>query len=167
MTKRTANNLVAIAFLVFFVSVAIVSMGYGPRARLVPMPIAIGSAILISLQLYLQNAKNTKLNLAIDAGELLFGTKDTKKSKSGEKKEGLDKKELVAFTIVAVFLALIVIIGIEAAIFVFVTGYFRLINKDRWFKSLIFGIGTLLFIHLLFVTFLNVHFYKGILEGIL
>ncbi|KJS88277.1 MAG: hypothetical protein JM58_01590 [Peptococcaceae bacterium BICA1-8] len=169
MTKKTANNIVAVAFLLFFIAVAILSTGFGPRARLVPLPVAIGSAVLISFQLYLQNTKNTKINLAIDAGELLFGAKESKDSsgKKKEKKENLLKKELVSIGIVVSFLALILVIGIEPAILVFVVGYFRFINKAKWWKSFVFGIGTLLFIHLLFVQFLNVHFYKGILEYIL
>jgi len=167
MTKKTANNIVALAFLVFFIGIAIMTLNYGPRARLVPLPVAISSAVLISFQLYLQNAKNTKLNLTVDAGEVLFGTKETKKSKLNKKKESSVKKELIGLAVVLVFLTLILLIGIEAAILVFVTGYFRFINKNKWFRSLIFGIGTLLFIHLLFVTFLNVNFYNGVLESII
>ncbi|NLT96081.1 MAG: tripartite tricarboxylate transporter TctB family protein [Clostridia bacterium] len=167
MKKTTANNLVAIAFLVLFIRIAIMTTAYGPRARLVPLPVAICSIILVCFQLYLQNSKNTKLNLKVDAGEVLFGQKEIKKSKSDEKKENSVKKELASFSVVLVFLALILILGVEPAIFVFVTGYFRFINKDKWLKSLLFGVGTLVFVHLLFVTFLNVNFYEGIFETIL
>ncbi|MFZ5943895.1 MAG: tripartite tricarboxylate transporter TctB family protein [Bacillota bacterium] len=164
MSKKTENNIIAVAFLLFFIAIAVMSLGYGARARLVPLPIAIGSAILVSMQLYLQNAKGTKINLAVDAGELLFGAKDVKGGKSKESKENLGKKELAAFGVVFLFMGLIFILGIEVAIFTFVTGYFRFINKDSWLKSLTFGIGTLVCIDLLFVKFLKVQFYHGLLN---
>jgi len=70
MSKRAQENIVAFLFLFFFVAMIIISFDYGPRARLVPVPIAAVSAIIMLLQIYLMNFRKD-IELNVDAAEIL------------------------------------------------------------------------------------------------
>ena len=47
MSRRTQENLIALAFLAVFIGVIVMSLGYGPRARMIPLPLASFGVILI------------------------------------------------------------------------------------------------------------------------
>ncbi|WP_338824098.1 hypothetical protein MHOCP_22210 [Moorella humiferrea] len=163
------DNLAAIAFLIIFIIFAILSMQYGDRARLVPLPVAIGSGVLVLIQLVLQNSREaSNLRLAVNAGEL-FGTEKIKESFEGKKIK--DKtaggKEGWAFLMLALFLVTILVVGIEAATIIFVAGYFRFINKAGWMRSLLWGAGTMMALYILFTILLRINFYRGLLEQLI
>jgi len=162
MSKKTAENIVSVIFLVFFVGILVASYSYGPRARLVPIPIAMASSLLVCFQLYITNSKSTKFDLMVDASELFKSSNNVKPTHEKKKKDFSPEKERAALLIVLSFLAIVLVVGLEVGIFIFVTGYFKFINKDGWLKSLIFGSGTLAAIYALFVLFLKVQMYKGL-----
>ncbi|MHB1162869.1 MAG: tripartite tricarboxylate transporter TctB family protein, partial [Chloroflexota bacterium] len=69
MSRRAQENLMALAFLLVFIGFLVVSQGYGPKTRLVPVPLAAVSILLILLQLALQNLRSN-LQLSVDTMEL-------------------------------------------------------------------------------------------------
>lgn len=169
MNKKTAENIVAVTFLVFFLAIAGLSLTYGSRARLVPFPIALISAALITLQLVIQNKRDVNIDLRVDAGELFSAKKikaDCKEeeaaAESAQKDKLKGKNELGAIILVIGFLALIMILGIEIATVCFVTAYFRFVNSASWLRSLLWGLGTVAGIYLLFTAFLDIDLYKGV-----
>ncbi|CEP69344.1 Protein of unknown function DUF1468 [Moorella glycerini] len=168
MKNRMADNLVAFVFLLLFTLFATLSMGYGFRARLVPLPVAIGSGILVLIQLIIQNSRASHLNLSVNAGEL-FGTEKVKVNYEGKqvKERVPGGKEWFAFSLLAVFLGMVLVAGIEVATIIFVTGYFRYINKEGWLRSLLWGAGTTVALYLLFTVILRIHFYRGLLARLI
>ena len=51
MSRRTQENIMAGAILCVFIGVIVMSLDYGPRARMIPLPLATFGVILIVIQL--------------------------------------------------------------------------------------------------------------------
>ncbi|KKM10483.1 hypothetical protein SY88_12320 [Clostridiales bacterium PH28_bin88] len=174
MKSRTADNISAVVFLLIFIAFAVMSTQYGPRARLVPLPVAGVSAVMVLIQLILQNVKGGSLNLSVDAGKLFKAQnpleKEAKKGFAGEQQpssiKARDGKEWGAFSVVLTFWVMIMLFGLDLATLLFVTLYFRVVNKERWIRSLIWGTGTWAAIYLLFTGILRIQLYKGFLFGL-
>ena len=59
MSRRTQENIMAGAILCVFIGVIVMSLDYGPRARMIPLPLATFGVILIVIQLVWQNLRST------------------------------------------------------------------------------------------------------------
>lgn len=171
MKNRAAEDLMAIAFLVIFAIFAVMSTDYGPRARLVPLPVAIASALLALGQLIVQNTRAANRELGVDT-MALFGaqkTREERERKAEASKEMLTEikveggKEWVALTIPLAFLAMIFVLGLHLSILLFVTGYFRYVNRARWSTSVLYGAGSWAVIFIFFVAILRLRLYDGLL----
>lgn len=172
MTKR-AENISVLVMLLVFVFFAVGSMWYGPRARFVPLPISIIAIGLSLAQLYVQNSKSAKKELGVDTFKL-FGADSTKaqaKCQSEADKEAAEALEKIkiaagktqmAYAIPLILTGLIFVIGFNLAVPLFVTWYFRFLNKAKWLTSLIYGIGTWAFVYLMFEAWLEVGLYPGV-----
>ena len=169
MSKRMEENIFAGLLLIVFISVIIMSFGYGERARLVPVPIAVGSVILTVAQLVILNfSKN--IDLSVDASTLFRSTKSGK-TVQAERKNLEDSdikvrkieggKEIVGLGLVGLFLLLILLIGLLPAAFVFVLGYFIIIGKMKWFKALFYTVVCEASLYFLFFSLLEVQVEKG------
>lgn len=167
MSKRMQDNIVALVLLAIFCGFLYLSFNYSPKARLVPVPIATASIILILVQLYIQNfARN--FDLHVDPSKL-FKTSNaeaaissTETKKTTVKKQG-GGKEIVGLGVVLLFLALVLLIGILPGVFLFIVGYMILIGKQKWYKALIYTTICEVVIYLLFVMMLKVQMYEGLL----
>lgn len=175
MTKRTEENIVAVIFLVIFIAVIIMSMGYGVRARLVPLPIASGSAVLVLAQLILQNTKKN-VDFSVDASELFRGSKtgqavQDEKSKTGSTDLKVKKigggNEWRGLGLVGIYFLIILLIGIMPAVFIFVLGYFLFVAKIKWIRALLYSVLCEVAIYVLFVMLLQVQMYQGWLISLL
>ena len=167
MSKRAQENIVASLFLFFFIAMIIISFDYGPRARMVPVPIAAVSAIIMLLQMYLMNFRK-EIELNVDVAELL-----TRGQSSGamlDEVKQVDEvkitvikggKESTALLIVVLYFVMTILIGILPAMILFVYGFFALITKVHWIKSLITTLITVASIYILFVYVLEIQFYEG------
>ena len=47
MSRRTQENLIALVVVMVFVGVIVTSLDFGPRARMIPLPLAIFGLILM------------------------------------------------------------------------------------------------------------------------
>ncbi|MDA8228010.1 MAG: tripartite tricarboxylate transporter TctB family protein [Desulfitobacterium hafniense] len=168
MSKKLENNVVALVLLVIFIGFLYLSFNYSAKARLVPVPIAIASIILIIIQLLIQNfAKN--FDLSVDPSQLFKATQNEAAVTNQEarknvqvKKQG-GGKETTGIGLVLLFLAMILLIGMMPAIFLFVLGYFIILGQEKWLKALIYTAICEASIYFLFVTILNVHMYEGLI----
>jgi hypothetical protein len=167
MSRRTQENLIALAFLAAFIGVIVMSLGYGPRARMIPLPLASFGVILIVIQLIWQNLRSTD-ELQMDMLQMLTKRaeqqSDAPEKKDGDKAKVTWRKELAALAIVAGLVALILLFGPIPAVFVFTGAYFLLSRHYSWLIGLVYTIAFTLAIYLLFVVALEVQLYHGLLE---
>lgn len=177
MNRRTQENILAVALLGFFIGIFVLSLEYGPRARLVPIPISVLGMILIVAQLIWQNLRPAE-ELNIDILEFL--TKRGKKPGAGgdadqdaATPEAPAKpaepppsfgREVLAFGTVAFLVGLFLLFGPFPAVFIFTFAYFSLSRHFRWPKALMYTTVFVAIAYALFVEVLKIQLYHGVLE---
>ena len=145
-----------------FIAFLVAALAYGRRVRLVPVPIAAFSIIATLIQLYIFNFR-PDLNFEVDAKEIFVKGEVDKDKKSGGKTGNL-KKELAAIGVVAALLILIYILGILPAILLYMFGYFIFISKMKWHVGALYSFITTFLLYMIFVLFLNVRLYGGLIN---
>lgn len=175
MSRRVQENLIAVAMLTVFIGVIVMCLGYGTRARLVPLPLAVFGVIMMVAQLVWQNLRPTD-ELHVDLLEVLT-RRNRKESIAGPAGESAPaapadraprwRLEANAFAIVAVFLGLILLVGPITAIFLFTAGYFLLSKHYSWLRGLVYTSVFTATVYLLFVVALEIQLYHGVLEPLL
>ncbi|HJQ62019.1 MAG TPA: tripartite tricarboxylate transporter TctB family protein [Burkholderiales bacterium] len=168
MSRRVQENIIAGAILCVFIGVIVMSLGYGPRARMIPLPLATLGIILIVIQIVWQNLRSTD-DLQLDMLQMLTRQAEKEGAASpipedGAKLKSSWRRELTALAIVAALVALILLVGPIPAVFVFTTAYFLLSRHYSWFAGLVYTIAFTVTIYLLFVVALEVQLYHGLLE---
>ena len=171
MSRRGQENLIAGVLLAGFVGIIVLSLGYSPRSRLVPLPMAVLGAILVTIQLIWQNLRSVD-ELQVDVLEFLTGRSrsDSPISSSDQApitgqgaKKGGAVKNLVAFAMVAVLLAAFLLLGPIPAIFLFTTGYLSLTKHSSWPRGLAYGAGFTVIIVVVFGYILKIPLDRSIL----
>lgn len=174
MSRRTQDNLIAGLIVVVFIGVIAITMQFGPRAKMVPLPLAIFGLILIVAQIIWQNLPSAG-ELKVDMLEVLINrTEEESVSEMGCGGSGKEAasangrprwlRELIANGIVALFIGMILIFGPITAVFVFTGGYLLTSKHYPWFKSLVYTFVFTGVLYLFFVTALDLQLYHGILE---
>jgi hypothetical protein len=168
MSRRTQENIIALALLGVFIGVIVMSLGYGPRARMIPLPLATFGIILIVIQLIWQNLRSTD-ELQMDMLSMLTRQAENagavpQKGEEGGKPKSTWRRELTALAIVAALVALILLVGPIPAVFFFTGAYFILSRHYSWFAGLVYTIAFTIAVYLLFVVALEVQLYHGLLE---
>jgi len=175
MSRRTQENILAVILAAILVAVIVVSLQYGPRSRLVPIPVAVFSLVLVIAQVVVQNTGSPD-DLHVDVLEMLTrrtardGLQD--KAKAARPRPATAhppgtraRREVAAFGLLAVLLGLVLLLGPIVGIFLFVLGYGAAIGRLRWYSSLALSFGVSGALYLLFVVLLNTQMYHGILPG--
>lgn len=168
MSRRTQENIIALALLGVFIGVIVMSLGYGPRARMIPLPLATFGIILIVIQLIWQNLRSTD-ELQMDMLSMLTRQAESagaapQKGEEGGKQKSTWRREMAALAIVAALVALILLLGPIPAVFFFTGAYFVLSRHYSWFAGLVYTIAFTIAVYLLFVVALEVQLYHGLLE---
>lgn len=171
MSRRAQENLVAVALLVFFGGVIWLCQDFGPRARMIPLPLAIFGVVLTVIQIAWQNLRSTD-ELQVD----LFSLRERA---SGSSEEGTAARmqqalgrgpawlrEAGAYGIVGLLIALIFVTGIIPAVFLFTGGYFLLTRHYSLRASLAYTAIFTSAIYLLFVVALQIQPYHGMLAPV-
>jgi len=166
MSRRTQENLVAGALLLLFVAILVMSFDYGPRARLVPVPIAIIAILLTLGQLIWQNLRAAD-ELHVDVLELVAGRDSAERRRSAQEETSTPQQHTLAaqaraFGMVAALLALFVVLGPLPAIFVFSAGYFILSGETSWTRGLIYAGLCAGSLYLIFGFVLQVQLNRGL-----
>jgi hypothetical protein len=179
MSRRAQENLVAAIILFLFASVLYMSFGYGPRARLVPVPIAVLGMILIAVQVIWQNLRSGD-NLQIDTLELFAGRKkslvpdgdekafvatDSADGQSAVRKDGRRRwlsSEIAPFALVGLVLVLFFVLGPLLAVLMFTAGYFVLSGQCTLPRGLIYAAVCSGILYLLFGVVLDVDLNRGL-----
>lgn len=165
MSKLAQENLIAVLLLALFGGVIWLCQDFGPRARMIPLPLAIFGLILTLIQLAWQNLRSTdelQMEMISVAQPALAHTAKPEAEAPGERRTTL-RRELQALGIVALLIGLVLTIGVIPAVFVFTAGYFRLSRYYGWLASLMYTSLFTLVIYLLFIVALQVPPYHGLL----
>jgi hypothetical protein len=173
MSRRAQENLVLGVIIVVLLGAVVMSYGYGTRARMVPVPVAVFGLVLAFIQLVWQNLRSMD-ELQVDLLQVLTkqSEKDAVAKVDQAPADGLASRDprlrqrrvVVAFAMVAVFLALVLVLGPLPAIFLFTAGYFLASGHYTWLKGLIYTSAFTAVIYLLFVVALEIQLYHGLLE---
>ncbi len=150
--RMTAGKFIALLFALVLVVVIVISLGYSPKARLVPLIIAFPT-------------------LALTIGQILreFGVIGQKKKGSNDSKDVLKESEtnLKGYWTILFWIGLLIVmlflIGFFPAIALFMFLYLKLQGKESWSISIIMPGCTLIVIYLAFVFGLNIDFYGGLI----
>ena len=163
MSRRMQENLVAGLLLLLFVGVLIMSFDYGPRARLVPVPIAIIGILLTLGQLVWQNLRGAD-ELHVDVLELVAGRDGRQRREAARRGTGQHTlgAQVKAFAIVAALLVLFLVLGPVPAIFVFSAGYFILSGESSWPRGLLYACACTGLLYLIFGYILQVQLNRGL-----
>jgi len=174
MTSRhTQENVIAVLVLAVFVAAIVASLGYGPRARLVPIPIASLGVVLMIAQIVLQNMRAGQ-NLEIDLLEFI-STKatgddaDTPRAVPGTEEAASQAparaapimSELTVLGIVFLLTALFLIIGPIPAMFVFTAGYFGVSGYFPPVKAILYAFIITFLVYAMFYLWLRVDLDQG------
>jgi hypothetical protein len=169
MSRRAQDNLITVVLLALFAGIIWLAQDFGPRARMIPLPLAIFGIVLTLIQMVWQNLGSTdELQMEMISVQAP-GAQDSPEGDAGaapekKKKRVTWRQEAGAFGIVAALLGLIFLVGIIPAVFLFTGGYFLLSGLYSWRVSLIYtGILTAT-MYLLFMVALQIQPYHGLLE---
>jgi hypothetical protein len=166
MSRRVQENLVAAVLLLLFLAVLVMSFDYGPRARLVPVPIAIIGILLTLAQLVWQNLRGAD-ELHVDMLELVAGREGSDRRTAAQTETGGAAAEpslraqAKAFAIVAAILALFLVLGPIPAIFLFSAGYF-ILTGETWIRGLLYAFLCAGSLYLVFGYILQVQLNRGL-----
>ncbi len=171
MSRRLQENIVILFLLAFFVVVLVTSLGYGPRTRLVPVPIAALAIALIVFQFIWQNFRAAD-DLNVDLLEVLTGRgeksdagpADGPAQQPGAAAPAEWQRIVIAFAMVAVFVAMTLAIGPIPTIFLFTGAYLKLSGHFRLGKATLYAALFTLATYLMFVQVLHLQLYHGYLE---
>jgi len=167
MTRRAQENLVVAVLLLLFVGVLIMSFDYGPRARLVPVPIAIIGILLTVAQLAWQNLRGAD-DLHVDVLDLVAGRDGSRRRQAAQSETGQAAgqhslgAQAKAFAVVAALLALFLVLGPVPAIFLFSAGYFILSGESSWLRGLVYALVCTGLLYLIFGYVLQVQLNRGL-----
>lgn len=177
MSRRTQENILAIVLMAFFVGILVMSLDYGPRARLVPVPISVLAIILLGAQLIWQNLRPPD-ELHVDMLEFLTrrGVDPSRNAAADEQSdtEGAASRdtedvsrfgrEVFAFAKVAGLVAMFLLLGPFPSVFIFTFAYFSLSRHYHWPKAVVVTTVFVAVVYGLFAEVLDIQPYHGVLE---
>jgi Tripartite tricarboxylate transporter TctB family len=171
MTRRMQENVAAAVLLCVFAGVIVMSLDFGPRARMIPLPLAIFGLVLTVVQILWQNLGSTDdlrvdlISVAGPTGVGEGGTRAEDPARAPEQRHSWHR-EAAAYGIVAGLLALTLLAGPMPAVFLFTGGYFLVTRQYSWRASLIYTVIFTATVYLLFFLALQIQPYHGLLEPI-
>lgn len=163
MSRRKRENIVAVLLLGVFAGVIYLCQDFGPRARMIPVPLAIFGIILTLIQLAWQNFGSTE-SLQMDlikVDEPVVA--DAPEAAPQPQPRESWQRQAGAFGIVALLLALVLLLGPFPAVFLFTAGYFVLSRQYSWKAGLIYTVLFTACVYLLFGVALGIQPYHGVL----
>ena len=173
MKRLVQQNLVEILILGIFVAAIVASLDYSPRARLVPLTIAVIGALIALAQIVLQNLRaDTELHLDLltiltakkGAGAARTQSPAATPQQRAEKKGPALARELTAFGLIGVLLGLFILFGPITAIFLFMAGYFVATRQFPVFKAVPIALACTALIYAIFALGLDVQFGPGLID---
>lgn len=168
MSRRARENLLAAGILAVFVGVIVLCQDFGPRARMIPLPLAIFGVVLTIVQIAWQNLGSTDA-LRMDMIEVkphggADGPAPAPRPDSRPDSRPSGRREAAAYGMVAALLALVLLLGPMPAITLFTAGYLIATRHYSWRAGLIYTAIFAAAVYGLFFVALEIQPYHGLLE---
>jgi len=171
MNARAKENIAVASFLIVFVGALVLAHDFGPRARMIPVPLAIFGIVLAVIQLVWQNLGSTdglKMDLITVKDKLALDAK--RAVQAAEEANTVQMiagpywvKVASAYGIVAGLLVLLLALGPLPAVFIFTFAYFIVTKYYRPLTALMYTAMLTLSIYLVFFVALQIQPYHGLL----
>lgn len=162
MSRHAQENLASVLLLAVFAGVIVLCQDFGPRARMIPLPLAVFGIVLTLIQLAWHNfgsPENLQMDMiSVHGPDVLTGDAPVVRS-SGP----AWLREVKAYGMVGVLLALIFTVGVMPSAFLFTAGYFIVTRYCSWPLSLAYAAMLTVSLYLLFVVALEMQLYHGLL----
>jgi hypothetical protein len=166
MSRRAQENIVAAVLLAVFAGVIWLCQDFGPRARMIPLPLAIFGILLTVIQIAWQNLRSTdELHMELISVNAPAVSAQPAAGIAGAAagRRVTWREEGIAMAIVAALLGLVLTFGIVPAVFLFTGGYFVLTRQYSWTASLLYTSCLTAAIYLLFMVALQIQPYHGLI----
>ena len=169
MSRLAQENVVAVLLLIVFGGVIWLCQDFGPRARMIPLPLSIFGIVLTLIQLAWQNVRSTDelqmsmIDVAHPAAADGAAADESREPDPSPAKPATLRRELLAYAIVAALIGLVYTIGVIPAVFVFTGGYFVVSRQYGWLAGAMYTTLFTAVIYLLFIVALQVPPYHGLL----
>ena len=170
MNRRAQENVVVAVLACVFIGYLAVAAGFGPNARLVPLPIAGIGLLCLLIQVVRQNREGGLEKNAFGPLDLLIGNRtagpesDKKADSAPAPAERSAARELEAFGFVGLFVALILALGPVPSVFLFCAGFLAISKHFPVWKAVASAAVFAIIIYLLFAVGLELQLYHGLLE---
>lgn len=162
MSRHAQENLASVLMLAIFAGVIVLCQDFGPRARMIPLPLAIFGIVLTLIQLAWHNFASTA-ELQMDMISVRTPDVPAAETAPAPATKPSWRRELFAYGMVGALLALIFVTGVMPAAFLFTAGYFLLTRYCSWWRSLAYAAALTASLYLLFVVALEMQLYHGLL----
>jgi hypothetical protein len=166
MSRRAQENVLVCVFLAIFVGVILLSLDFGPRARMIPLPLAVIGVSLALIQLVWQNVGSTDaLRMDMIQVEKPHVPESEAPADAGRAQapEPSMARRAGAYGIVAALVIMILAAGPMPAVFVFTLGYFLVTRYYTPLMALLFTGALTAVMYLLFFVVLQINPYYGLL----
>lgn len=166
MTRSAQENIVAVVLLALFAGIIFLCLDFGPRARMIPLPLAVFGLVLTAIQLLWQNLGSPEalqmemIEVRAPAGDV-GAAQPEPKAASGKRPSW--RREAGAYAIIAILLGLTLAVGVIPAVFLFTAGYFLVSRHYSWRAGLIYTAVFTASVYLLFEVALQIQPYYGLL----
>jgi hypothetical protein len=168
MSRHAQENLVSLVLLALFGLVLWLCQDYGPRARMIPLPLAVFGILLTLLQLAWHNLGRDGTPqidmISVDTSAIPGGGDGQPRTERTEEQLGR-WGETGAYAIVTALVALVFIAGIFPAAFLFAAAYLILSGYCTPVRGLAYAALMTASMYLLFVIGLEMQPYHGLLAG--
>ncbi len=155
----------SVAMLALFGGVLWLCQDFGPRARMIPQPLAVFGIVLTLIQMVWHNLGHeeppTMEMISVDANAIPAGGEGRPREERTQEQLGR-WGEAGAFAIVALLVTMVFTAGIFPAVFVFTAGYLILSRYCSLLQGLAWSALMTLAIYLLFVLGLEMQPYHGL-----
>ncbi len=163
MTRRVQENLITAGLLALFVGIIWLCQDFGPRARMIPLPLAVFGIVLTLVQIAWQNLRSTE-ELRMDmitVGRPAVAVDEAAPASGPARARAGWRDEIRALGMVGLLMTLVLVLGPIPAVFLFTAGYFTLSGEYSWGAGAVYAGLLTAAIYLLFVVALQMQLYHG------
>jgi len=168
MSRHAQENLVSAVLIVLFGAVLYLCQDFGPRARLIPLPLAVFGIFLVVAQVIQHNFNRGEVRpaemISVDTSAITASAEGQPRTERTEEQLG-QWGEAGAYMIVALLVAMIFTVGIFPTVFIFTAAYLILTRYCTALRGLSYAAALTLSVYLLFVVALEMQPYHGLLAG--
>ena len=170
MSRHAQENLSSVFLIGLFAMVLYLCQDFGPRARLIPLPLAAFGIVLCVVQLVWHNLGRDDAApiemISVDTSAITANAEGKPRTERTEEQLG-QWGETGAYLIVALLVAMIFTVGIFPTVFIFTGGYLILTRYCTVLRGLSYSAALTASVYLLFVVALEMQPYHGLLAGLL